>query len=133
MSGFFRPGSSILTRRPSGCWGKAGWEAPPEQALPTGKEFRAQYLLPLASLPEMSPRIRLNSKVTAVSRKNRDKVKDKNREKHPYLLTIEQSDGQEYQFEAQAVIDSSGTWFNPNPVGSCGIPALGEKANQDGS
>lgn len=111
--------------------GDAGWSAPPQNTLPTGKEFREQYLLPLASLPGMSSRIRLDSKVTAVSRKNWDKVKNINREDYPYLLTIEQSDGKEYQFEAKAVIDSSGTWFNPNPVGSSGIPAPGEKANQE--
>lgn len=108
-----------------------GWSTPDGSALPTGKAFRQQYLLPLASTPGIRSRLRVNSKVTAVSRKNRDKVKDDRREERPYLLTICQENGQEYSFEAKAVIDTSGTWFNPNPVGSSGIPAPGEKENQE--
>ncbi len=110
---------------------KLGWISPERNKLPTGKEFREEYLLPLASLPKIKSRLRLNSKITAVSRKNWDKVKDKNREDYPFILTVEESDGGEYQFEAKAVIDTSGTWFNPNFVGSSGIPAPGEKANQE--
>ena len=110
---------------------KHGWVQPLQFDLPTGKEFREEYLIPLSSLPEMNPRIRLNSKVTAVSRKNWDKVKDTGRDNYPYMVTIQQSDGHEYQFEAKAVIDTSGTWFNPNPIGSSGIPAPGEKRNQE--
>jgi thioredoxin reductase len=107
-----------------------GWNAPDPKHLPTGREFRERYLLPLANLPELKSRIRLESKVTAVSRQHWDKVKDSNRQEEPYLLTVQQSDGSEYLIEAKAVIDSSGTWFNPNPVGSSGIPAAGEKAYQ---
>lgn len=110
---------------------KNGWQTPSKTNLPMGKEFRVEYLLPLAELPEMSSRIRLNSKITAVSRKNWDKVKNVNRSKFPFLITVQQPDGNEYQFEAKAVIDSSGTWFNPNPVGSSGIPAPGEKKNEE--
>lgn len=108
-----------------------GWEMPSKDTLPTGKELREKYLLPLASLPSLKSQIRLNSKVTAVSRKNWDKVKDQNREEYPYVLTIEESDGNQYQVETESVIDSSGTWFNPNPIGSSGIPAPGEEENQD--
>lgn len=108
-----------------------GWNQPSQFDLPTGKEFREQYLLPLWSLAEMKTRVRLNSRVTAVSRKHWDKVKDANRGNYSYVLTIQQSDGEEYQVEAKAVIDTSGTWFNPNPVGSSGIPAPGEKKNEE--
>ncbi|MGM0588073.1 MAG: FAD-dependent oxidoreductase [Bacteroidota bacterium] len=107
-----------------------GWSAPDPEKLPTGREFREHYLLPLAQLPELKSRIRLESKVTAVSRKHWDKVKDSHRQEEPYLLTIQQSDGSEYITEAKAVMDSSGTWFNPNPVGSSGIPAPGERKYQ---
>lgn len=108
-----------------------GWEMPAEDTLPTGRELREEYLLPLASVPALQSQITLNAKVTAVSRKNWDKVKDRSREDYPYVLTIEESDGHQFQFEAKAVIDSSGTWFNPNPVGSSGTPAPGEEKNQD--
>ncbi len=108
-----------------------GWEMPAEDKLPTGRELRENYLLPLASVPDLQSQITLDSKVKAVSRKNWDKVKDHNRENYPYVLTIEEPNGSQFQFEAQAVIDSSGTWFNPNPVGSSGIPAPGEEKNRD--
>lgn len=110
---------------------KNGWNSPQKFDLPTGKEFREEYLLPLASLPEIKPRLRLSSKVTAVSRKDWDKVKDNSRDDYPFVLTIQKSGAEEFQFEAKAVIDTSGTWFNPNPIGSSGIPAPGEKKNQD--
>lgn len=110
---------------------KHGWKSPNEVDLPTGKDFREKYLLPLASVPDINKRLRLSSKVVAVSRKNWDKVKDANREDSPLILSIRQSNGEEYQFTAKAVIDTSGTWFNPNPVGSGGIPAPGEKNNQE--
>lgn len=109
---------------------ESGWSQPRKTGLPTGKEFREKYLLPLAALPSINKHLRLNSKVMAVSRKNWDKVKDHNRENYSYILNIKQSNGEEYQVEAKSVIDTSGTWFNPNPIGSSGIAALGEKANQ---
>ena len=107
------------------------WHEPARLDLPTGKELREKYLLPLASLPTISNRIRLNSKVTNVSRANRDKVKDANRDNLPFVLNIREQDGHEYQVMAHSVIDTSGTWFNPNPIGSSGIPAPGEKKLQD--
>lgn len=109
---------------------KNGWASPEPDQLPTGREFRERYLLPLASLPELRTRIRLNSRVTAVGRMNRDKLKDDRREHFPYLLTITRPDGREEQIQAGAVLDTSGTWFQPNPVGSGGIPAPGEQANR---
>ncbi|MFN8373651.1 MAG: SidA/IucD/PvdA family monooxygenase [Anaerolineae bacterium] len=36
-------------------------------------------------------------------------------------------DGREALIEARAVIDASGTWHKPNPIGSGGLPAVGEK------
>jgi len=107
-----------------------GWEVPEKNKLPTGRELREEYLLPLSLVPDLKSQIKLNTKVVAVSRKNWDKVKDQNREDYPYILTLEETNGHEYQVEARAVIDSSGTWFNPNPVGSSGTPAPGEVRNQ---
>jgi hypothetical protein len=37
-------------------------------------------------------------------------------------------DGTEWRLEARAVIDASGTWRQPNPLGADGLPALGERA-----
>ena len=32
------------------------------------------------------------------------------------------------EFLADSVVDASGTWFNPNPAGASGLPAVGEEA-----
>src|SRR5690606_27236784 len=65
------------------------------------------------------------------SRRNIDKLKDAGREDAPFVLQVVYSDGSEALIEARAVIDASGTWHNPNPLGSGGLPAVGEKRQTD--
>ena len=38
------------------------------------------------------------------------------------------ADGQESEMLARAVIDASGTYESPNPLGASGLAALGERA-----
>ena len=45
-----------------------GWVAPPAGEFPTGQALLDRYLLPLAALPEIAPHLRLEARVTAVSR-----------------------------------------------------------------
>jgi cation diffusion facilitator CzcD-associated flavoprotein CzcO len=52
-----------------------GWQVPDLDRLPTGNELVDQYLTPLAATPQMRGRVRLGSRVTAVSRMT-DKVRD---------------------------------------------------------
>src|SRR4051812_39735520 len=104
-----------------------GWEMPPADELPTGGAMVERYMRPFAALPEVSERIHLNARVVAVSRQNIDKMKDKGRDDAPFILHVEYGDGQEELIEARAVIDASGTWHKPNPLGSGGLPAVGEK------
>ncbi|HYD99461.1 MAG TPA: NAD(P)-binding domain-containing protein, partial [Alphaproteobacteria bacterium] len=103
----------------------AGWTAPDADALPTGAELVSRYLEPLAALPVLRDRIRLNHRVTHISRRGFDKVKTEGREAAPFLLRVATPEG-EREFEARAVIDASGTWTQPNPAGGSGLPALGE-------
>lgn len=105
-----------------------GWRPPPADELPTGAELVERYLRPLADLPEMRARIRSGVRVMAVSRRQHDKVKDSGRESTPFQLQIRAEDGTESVIEARAVIDASGSWHNPNPLGANGLPALGERA-----
>jgi flavin-dependent dehydrogenase len=102
-----------------------GWRPPPETDHPTGLEVVERYLAPLASLDEMITRVRYRTRVVAVSRLGADKASDASRQEAPFLLRIE-TDGAEGDFLAQAVIDASGTWNHPNPLGGSGFPALGE-------
>jgi len=106
----------------------AGWQPPARDDIPTGGELVERYLEPLAELPAMRGRIKLNTRVTAVSRKNTDKVRSKGREAQPFVLRAINGDGSERVIEAKAVIDTSGTWFAPNPAGADGLPAIGEAA-----
>ncbi|MEQ1843147.1 MAG: FAD-dependent oxidoreductase, partial [Verrucomicrobiales bacterium] len=107
-----------------------GWVAPDGESFPTGREIVEGYLQPLAETPELRGRIRLGSRVTGVARAGFDKVKTEGREDAPFLLTIESPAGDE-TFLAKAVIDASGTSEGANPIGSSGMPAIGERALRD--
>lgn len=110
---------------------KTGWTEPDLESYPTGAELADQYLLPLAQTPEISACLRTGAKVVAIARFGLDKMKNAGRDSAPFALAIEYSDGREEQILARAVIDASGTYTTPNPLGSSGIHAPGEKAAQD--
>ncbi|MDM5214023.1 NAD(P)-binding domain-containing protein [Peribacillus sp. NJ4] len=98
----------------------AGWTSPNEEALPTGRELVEEYLLPLSNLPEIKEQIILQAKVVGVAKKAHDKLKTGKRDIVPFQLYVEVN-GDTKVIEAKAVIDSSGTWTNPNPILSNGI------------
>lgn len=105
------------------------WRMPDGDKLPTGGELIAAYLQPLAETAQLKPHILLNHKVTAISRRRIDKMQDKNRDTAPFILRTTSPAGEKH-FLARAVIDASGTWATPNPIGSDGLPAIGEVANK---
>jgi thioredoxin reductase len=102
-----------------------GWQMPPSQDLPTGAALYAQYLQPLAQ--RLAPYIQYHARVTDISRRNVDKVKDHERATSPFVIRIEYADGREALVKARAVIDASGTGSQPNPLGANGLPAMGER------
>lgn len=104
-----------------------GWQMPPANELPTGRDLIEHYLQPLSALPEIKPHLHLNAQVVAISRRDVDKMKDAGRSTAPFVLHVVYGDGSENLIKARAVIDASGTWHNPNPLGSGGLPAIGEK------
>nr|WP_239614686.1 NAD(P)-binding domain-containing protein [Cohnella mopanensis] len=97
-----------------------GWVAPPDDELPTGGELVENYLKPLAQLPDIQPNIYVGTRVVAISRKGLSKIKTAGREKLPFVIHVER-DGERQTFEANAVIDASGTWSNPNPANAEGV------------
>lgn len=103
-----------------------GWQVPDEDALPTGAEFVALYLAPLAALPELAAHVHYGHRVTAVTRRGIDKLKSAGRDDAPFELLARTSDGATRRIHARAVIDASGTYTTPNPLGSGGVPAAGE-------
>ena len=107
---------------------QTGWAAPPADAYPTGAEIADRYLEPLAAAPGIAESLHLRARVIAVTHQGIDKLKDAGRDDVPYQLVVDE-DGEERRYLARAVIDASGTWTSPNPIGAGGVPAAGERAN----
>lgn len=105
---------------------ETGWIAPDDDGLPTGRELYERYFQPLANLAEIKPFVHNHSKVVSVGRKNMDKMKSWGREERPFVLQVHHQAGVVKFYEARAVIDASGTWNRPNPIGSGGVFAVGE-------
>jgi hypothetical protein len=104
-----------------------GWKLPAPESLPTAGDIVRRYLEPLAKHPLIAPRVHFDHRIVAVSRAGIDKVKTATREMAPFVLRVQTPDG-EREFRARAVIDASGTWNQPNPLGANGLPALGEQS-----
>ncbi len=104
----------------------AGWTAPDPDDLPTGHDFVARYLRPLAETPALSGAIETGARVSTVARSGIDKTVSTDRDKRPFILTVRLADGSVRHDLARAVIDASGTWGTPNPLGASGLPADGE-------
>jgi len=104
-----------------------GWTPPDPTHFPTGHEVVERYLEPLAAMPEFASQIRLGTRVTAVTKRQHDRMKNSQRATAPFAVRYLDQTG-EHEVAAQAVIDASGTIESPNPIGASGIPALGERA-----
>ncbi len=104
---------------------RTGWRAPDANVFPTGSEIVARYLEPLAATPELAGVLETGVRVFAISRHGLDKVVSRRREHHPFELAIQAASGTRRDL-ARAVIDASGTWATPNPLGANGCPVDGE-------
>jgi thioredoxin reductase len=104
-----------------------GWEEPDLAAYPTGGDWADSYLQPLA---DALGSVRYSSRVTGVARHGRDVLVDSGRDREPFAVHLETPQGRT-RLLARAVIDASGTWTGPNPLGADGLPALGEPAHHD--
>lgn len=107
------------------------WMAPKPTVLPTGREIVESYLEPLAAHPAIAPHILFNARVTRVARAFNDKMNDVDRAASPFALRWRGGDGTEHETLARAVIDASGAWSQPNPMGVNGLPVLGEAEARD--
>jgi len=107
-----------------------GWTAPHPHLLPTAGQVIDEYLAPLSQLPSIAPGLHLHSRVLQVSRVGFDKVKTHGRHEAPFVLRAQTPHGIA-EHRAVAVIDASGTWGTPNPLGANGLPAVGEERLTD--
>ncbi|MCC9197150.1 FAD-dependent oxidoreductase [Arthrobacter sp. zg-Y820] len=104
-----------------------GWQAPDPAVLPTGTELVEQYVEPLARTAPIAAALHPSSRVLAVSRAGLDRTRTAGRDAAPFLLRVQAADGSITDHLARAVVDASGTWSQPNPLGQAGLPALGEQ------
>jgi len=102
------------------------WQAPKEDYVPYAKDLVTELLDPLAELDVMAPHIKLEHTVVSVSRDGHDRMKDGARNEAPFLLVVDTPAGAR-RVKVQAVIDASGTWTTPNPLGAGGVLADGER------
>jgi len=103
----------------------AGWEHPKPTFVPTGDELVAQYLEPLAALPQISSRLLTATTVVGVTKRGMDRTRSIGRASTPYVVRMRTDDGSENELLARAVIDASGTYLTPNPLGANGLEPLG--------
>ncbi|RVW01018.1 FAD-dependent oxidoreductase [Rhodococcus spongiicola] len=105
---------------------QTGWQAPDDDAYPTGRQWATDYLVPLGAA--LGDAVQYGAEVIGVARRGRDRVVDAGRDTEPLSVHIRRADGSEERVFAQAVIDASGTWGTPNPLGGEGLRAPGERA-----
>jgi hypothetical protein len=110
---------------------QTGWIAPNPQALPTGGEIVEQYLEPLAAHPAIAPQIVFEADVFAIGRAGLDKITTLGRAAAPFAIQWRDAHGERHTALARAVIDASGTWFSPNPIGIDGSFIPGEQEASD--
>ncbi|MEM7584579.1 MAG: FAD-dependent oxidoreductase [Acidobacteriota bacterium] len=109
---------------------RTDWRAPDPDAVPLGRELVEQFLEPLAALDGIAERIRLNHRVVAVAKEGHDRMKNGMREEALFQIVAETPDGSR-RFRVKTVIDTSGTWTTPNPLGAGGVMADGEAEHQE--
>jgi len=102
-----------------------GWREPDASGYPTGREWVDEYLTPLARA--LDDHIRYDTEVVGVARQGRDLIIDDGRERTPFAVHVTDHTGGERVLRANAVIDASGTWTTPKPLGGDGLAAVGER------
>jgi thioredoxin reductase len=104
---------------------------PPDgEALLTGPEVAARVLVPLSQSAPLTGRVRTQHRVVGVgrARMRRDELAGHPlRSERSFRLLVDTPEG-ERLFEADAVLDASGVYGQPLPLGAGGVPAVGERA-----
>jgi thioredoxin reductase len=102
-----------------------GDDMPDPEALLTGAEYADRVLVPLAGRAPLRGRVKTGCNVIAVGRRGltrSDYAGHPLRAERPFRVVCED----ERTFEAEVVLDASGGLTVPRPIGSGGLPALGE-------
>ena len=105
-----------------------GVTLPDDAAFLTGHEYSRSYLHALADLPELRGRLRCGHTIGGIARRRFGKglPLGPDRSAAPLRLGVEGPHG-EYSFDAEVVIDCTGTWGQPLALGDGNVPAPGER------
>jgi hypothetical protein len=122
----FTPWQYIIDAAAEKLLAPTGWTRPADEVPPTGDELVGSYLEPLAGV--FGPSVVTGARVVGVTRQGLDKSRSVGRERRPFVVRVQGVDGDVTDITARAVIDASGTWRQPNPLGASGLPAVGEQA-----
>ena len=127
----FSPWSELIDDAAARLLASRGWTAPDPTALPTGAEWARDYLAPLAAaLGAAGVSIRTGHRVVGVAREGRDRLVALDRDDLPFALHVTTPTGEQV-LRGAAVVDASGTWGGPGPLGTDGYPAPGERDHAD--
>jgi thioredoxin reductase len=121
----FSPWSYVVDDAARRLLESTGWVSPNPDGYPTGGALVEHYLEPLAQLPQIAPSLRTRSRVAHITRAGADKLWSADRDQLPFELVVDGPAGRG-RLRARAVIDATGTWHSPNPIGSDGLPVDGE-------
>lgn len=123
----FSPWAEVIDSVAAALLGTTGWSAPDPASYPSGHDWAEQYLAPLAAALEQTAQVqvRRGHRVVGVTRSGRDRLVDSGREQAPFTLLVQTQIGL-VRIPAAAVVDASGTWGTPSPLGADGLPAVGE-------
>ena len=124
----FSPWSELIDPYAAALLEAGNWTSPSPDRYPTGGDWAAQYLQPLAD--SLGGSVRYGATVTGIAKRGRDLLVDSGRAAEAFTVHFTTPDG-EQRILARAVIDASGTWLNPNPLGGDGLPATGESSLSD--
>ncbi len=130
----FTPWKDSASPRMKRVLGHVGHPRPDPEARPTGRELVQDLLEPVAELPDIAPNLRTSTRVLAVGRRGMvksDAIGSPERGREPFRILLADRSGREWTEEADVVLDCTGTYGNPNPLGDGGVPAPGERSAGD--
>jgi hypothetical protein len=127
----FTPWSLNVSPRARARLAELGREPPSGTECPTGADLVELVFEPIAGLADIGPHLRLRTRVLEIGRdgmlKN-DEIGTGARSEKPFRLLVRDADGGEGLEYADVVLDCTGTYDNPNALGTGGVAAPGESA-----
>jgi hypothetical protein len=114
----FTPWKYLLDPQAEALLAPTGWIVPEPDEHPTGAEYVERFLVPLSRIRPIAAALRVRSRVIRVEREATVTGS---------AFRLDLGDGGSVL--ARAVVDASGNWTTPNPLGGRGEPLEGEETD----